>query len=390
MGRLDEVINKLNKGLGEEIIKKGIARTQYVKIPFTSPRMNYMTYGGIARGKVLEICGMEGGGKTTLTLDLCGNAQKIFEKEYEEQLKQYQIEYETLLAGGKAKEKAAAKLLPEIEEFKENGPKVVAYFDLENTLQVDWAETLGVDTEKLLLIRPETQTGEQVLQLALDLIDSGGVGLLVLDSLPMLVPQQIYDETLEKKSMGGIAKLLADFSTRVTPKLTVNDCTLIGLNQVRENLSGYGAGLQTPGGRSWRHLCSMRIMVKKGDFLDAKCNIVPKKSNNPQGNIIEVSIEKTKTCKPDRKGGSCTLNYYYGINKLYDLVQLALEYKYIIQSGSWFSIINPSSGEVLIGDDDKPLKFQGLPKLLDTLNETKDLTDELSDMLKEEYMEEGN
>ena len=58
MGRLDEVINKLNKGLGEEIIKKGIARTQYVKIPFTSPRMNYMTYGGIARGKVLELCGM--------------------------------------------------------------------------------------------------------------------------------------------------------------------------------------------------------------------------------------------------------------------------------------------------------------------------------------------
>ena len=134
----------------------------------------------------------------------------------------------------------------------------------------------------------------------------------------------------------------------------------------------------------------MRIMVKKGDFLDAKCNIVPKKSNNPQGNIIEVSIEKTKTCKPDRKGGSCTLNYYYGINKLYDLVQLALEYKYIIQSGSWFSIINPSSGEVLIGDDDKPLKFQGLPKLLDALNETKDLTDELSDMLKEEYIEEDN
>lgn len=388
MGRLDEVINKLNKSLGEEIIKRGIMRTTYAKIPFSSPRMNYMTYGGIARGKVLEICGMEGGGKTTLTLDLCGNAQKIFKREYEEKLQQYEQDYQVLLNGGKAKEKAAARLLADIEEFKENGVKVVAYFDLENTLQVDWAETLGVDTEKLLLIRPESQTGEQVLQLVLDLIDSGGVGLVVIDSLPMLVPQQIYDETLEKKSMGGIAKLLADFSTKVTPKLTVNDCTLIGLNQVRENLSGYGATLQTPGGRSWRHLCSMRIMVKKGDFLDAKCNIVPKKSSNPHGNIIEVSIEKTKTCKPDRKVGGCTLNYYYGINKLYDLVQLALEYKYIIQSGSWFSVVNPSTGDVVIGDDERPLKFQGLPKLLEALKENNELTEELTDLLKEEYMEE--
>lgn len=388
MGRLDEVINKLNKSLGEEIIKRGIMRTTYAKIPFSSPRMNYMTYGGIARGKVLEICGMEGGGKTTLTLDLCGNAQKIFKREYEEKLQQYEQDYQALLKGGKAKEKAAARLLTDIEEFKENGVKVVAYFDLENTLQVDWAETLGVDTEKLLLIRPESQTGEQVLQLVLDLIDSGGVGLVVIDSLPMLVPQQIYDETLEKKSMGGIAKLLADFSTKVTPRLTVNDCTLIGLNQVRENLSGYGATLQTPGGRSWRHLCSMRIMVKKGDFLDARCNIVPKKSSNPHGNIIEVSIEKTKTCKPDRKLGGCTLNYYYGINKLYDLVQLALEYKYIIQSGSWFSVVHPGTGEVIIAEDERPLKFQGLPKLLEALKENTELTDELTDMLKEEYMEE--
>lgn len=388
MGRLDEVINKLNKSLGEEIIKRGIMRTTYAKIPFSSPRMNYMTYGGIARGKVLEICGMEGGGKTTLTLDLCGNAQKIFKREYEEKLQQYEQDYQALLNGGKAKEKAAARLLTDIEEFKENGVKVVAYFDLENTLQVDWAETLGVDTEKLLLIRPESQTGEQVLQLVLDLIDSGGVGLVVIDSLPMLVPQQIYDETLEKKSMGGIAKLLADFSTKVTPRLTVNDCTLVGLNQVRENLSGYGAPLQTPGGRSWRHLCSMRIMVKKGDFLDAKCNIVPKKSSNPHGNIIEVSIEKTKTCKPDRKVGGCTLNYYYGMNKLYDLVQLALEYKYIIQSGSWFSVVNPVTGEAIIGEDERPLKFQGLPKLLEALKENTELTEELTDMLKEEYMEE--
>ena len=232
-----------------DIIKKGTERTHYKKIPFTSCKLNAMTYGGVARGKILEICGRENGGKTSLSLDLCGNAQKIFQEEYEDKLREYRAEYDVLVNGGKSKEKQAAKLLVEMEEFEENGPKVVVYFDLENTLDEIWAQTLGVDTSSLILVRPQSQTGEQVLQMALDLIDSGGVGLLVIDSLPLLVPQQIFDDSLEKKSMGGIAKLLSDFCNRVTPKLTVNDCTLIGLNQVRENVSGYGAPEITPGGR---------------------------------------------------------------------------------------------------------------------------------------------
>lgn len=132
----------------------------------------------------------------------------------------------------------------------------------------------------------------------------------------------------------------------------------------------------------------MRLMVSKGDLLDEKCNAIPKKSKNPHGNIIDVSIEKTKTCRPDRKVGICTLNYYTGINKLYDLVQLAMEYKYIIQSGSWFSIINPGTGEILLDDEEKPMKYQGLSKLLDALKDNEDLTNELDEMLKEEYLED--
>lgn len=388
MSRLDDVINKLNKSVGAEIIQRGTSRLTYSKIPFTSPKLNAMTYGGIARGKILEICGVENGGKSTLALDLCGNSQKIFKEEFEERLQEYKVQYEELINGGKAKEKLAAKLLIEMEEFEDNGPKVVAYLDLENTLQTDWAEKLGVDIENILLIRPENQTGEQILQMAIDLVDSGGVGLMVIDSLPMLVPQQIYDETLEKKSMGGIAKVLGDFCNRVVPKLTVNDCTLIGINQVRENVSGYGPSLITSGGRSWKHNCSMRLMVKKGDYLDEKCNVVSKSCKNPHGNIIDVSIEKTKTCRPDRKVGLCTLNYYYGINKLYDLVQLAMEYGFIIQSGSWFSVVNPATGEVLEDDDGNPMKYQGLPKVLANLKEHEDLVNELDEMLKEEYLKE--
>ena len=388
MGRLDEVINKLNKSAGADIIQKGTSRLTYQKIPFSSPKLNAMTYGGIARGKVIEICGRENGGKTTLALDLCGNAQKIFQQEFEDTLREYKVKYDELINGGKSKEKQAAKLLAEMEEFESNGAKVVVYLDLENTLQTDWAELLGVDIDNIILVRPENQTGEQVLQLAMDLVDSGGVGLMVIDSLPLLVPQQIFDESLEKKSMGGIAKLLADFCNKVTPKLTVNDCTLLGLNQVRENVSGYGATEITSGGRAWRHSCSMRLMVCKGDYLDGKCNPVPRNSKNPHGNIINVSIEKTKTCRPDRKVGICTLNYYFGINKIYDLVQLALEYSFIIQSGSWYSIVNPETGEVIQDEEGVPMKYQGISKLIDALNDNPDLVEELDGMLKEKYLED--
>ena len=249
MNRLDDVINKMNKSLGTEIIRKGTERTRYQKIPFSSPKLNAMTYGGIARGKILEICGSENGGKTTISLDLAGNAQRIFQKEFETKLQEFKVEYEALLNGGKSKEKTAAKKLGEMEEFEEAGVKKVVFVDLENTLDEIWAQLLGVNTTELILVRPENQTGEQVLQLILDLVDSGGVGLVILDSLPMLVPQQIFDESLEKKSMGGIAKLLADFCTKLVPKLSVNDCTFIGLNQVRENIGGYGGGEITPGGR---------------------------------------------------------------------------------------------------------------------------------------------
>ena len=119
MSRLDDVINKLNKSVGAEIIQRGTSRLTYSKIPFTSPKLNAMTYGGIARGKILEICGVENGGKSTLALDLCGNSQKIFKKEFEERLQEYKVQYEELINGGKAKEKLAAKLLIEMEEFED-------------------------------------------------------------------------------------------------------------------------------------------------------------------------------------------------------------------------------------------------------------------------------
>src|SRR5699024_9649630 len=118
--------------------------------------------------------------------------------------------------GNKTDKKRINTLHTLIGELKERGQRKVVYIDSENTLDEDWARLNGLDTENLILARPQEQTAEEVLQMMLDLIDSGEVELMILDSLPMLVSQNLYDEELEKKSYGGIAGAVTEFSRKVS------------------------------------------------------------------------------------------------------------------------------------------------------------------------------
>lgn len=101
----------------------------------------------------------------------------------------------------KESKKKADKLMSDLMEYVERGPRVVVYIDAEQTLDVQWAQLLGVDTEAMILVRPQEQTAEQVLQIAIDLIATGDVGLCVLDSIPMLVSQNIFNEDMDKNHM---------------------------------------------------------------------------------------------------------------------------------------------------------------------------------------------
>lgn len=234
MNALDKVMAEINKKYKSQIIQRGTKRAYVEKIPFSSPRANYMTYGGIPKGKATEFFGPEGGGKTTAALDVVGQAQKAAKKAWEKEVNEIESELAILLERNNKSDKDKIKKLQlHLDELNENGPKKAVYVDAENTLDEDWARLNGVDTEALILVRPEEQTAEQVLQMMLDLIDSGLVEIIVLDSVPMLVSQQIFDQTLEKKSYGGIAGALTEFSRRVSPKISKHHTALVMINQVQ-------------------------------------------------------------------------------------------------------------------------------------------------------------
>ena len=139
--KMDALLNEVNKKVKEEIIFKGLASYNYNKIPFTSPRANYCTYGGVPIGKVIEFYGAEHGGKTTSALDVVGEFQQLEKRNAEED-----------------------SSYTEREAF---------YCDVENTLDSEWAQKLGVDTDRMYLLQPKSQSAEQIFDLITDAIENG-------------------------------------------------------------------------------------------------------------------------------------------------------------------------------------------------------------------------
>lgn len=304
MGQLDNIIKDINKKYKETIAFQGDNEnlTKYDLIPFSSPRLNYMLYGGLPLGRMIEFAGPEGSGKTTTALDVVGQVQRL------------------------------------------DGRKVV-YVDHENTLDMKWATKLGVDVEDLLLIRPQGQTAEQVFDIMHAIIESGEVGLIVLDSVATLVSQQIYDESYEKKAYGGIAASLTMFCNKIVPMLNKHNTMCIMINQVREDLNSQWNQFITPGGKAFKHHCSVRLAFNKGQFIDKDNKELTRGADNPAGNLVMVAIAKTKTCRSDRRTGFYTLNYINGLDSVNDTIDVALQSGIILQNGSYFSICNKESGE---------------------------------------------
>ena len=302
---LDELCRQLNKNAKEEIITLGLNGFNYQRIPFTSPRMNYCTFGGIPIGKITEFYGEEHGGKTTSALDIVANYQQM----------------------------------PDA--------RAVLYVDAENTLDADWARKLGVDVDNMYILQPKSQSAENIFQAICDFVDSGEVGLWVLDSLGVLMSQQEYDKTMEDKTYGGIAKPLTLFSKKIEMLMQKHKCTGIGINQEREDLNSSWGGTTTPGGKAWKHVCSVRLRFSRGKFIDEKGNELTRSAESPAGNIVMMSMTKNKTCPATRRVGFYTLNYETGIDYLKDLVDVAIRYDIIEKRGAWFSIIDTETGEVL-------------------------------------------
>jgi recombination protein RecA len=370
MGKLDTLIKDFNKQYKEEIAARGIPRIETQKIPFSSPRANYMLYGGIPRGRIVEFAGEENGGKTTTALDIVANAQKLFQEEWEHEIKD-------LEAMDKRKKEQQTRL----DYLKARGPKQVVYADCENTLDEDWARLLGVNPDEMILLKPQSQTAEQIFEMLLQMINTDEVGLVVIDSLGVMLSAQAYEKTMEEKTYGGIAAALTLFSKKAELSCSKYNCTLIGINQMREDMNSTYGGMITTGGKGWKHNCSVRLMFQKGAYIDERGNELRRSAESPAGNLVMINIAKTKVCKPDRRVGFYTLRYDSGIDIIADTVEVALRYGIIQQAGSWFNFVDFDTGEIISDDEGEVIKLQGKPNVIEYLEDNQYLLEEITNKI---------
>lgn len=376
---LTEVFKNINKKFNQDLAVKGISDIVIKRIPFTSPRLNYETYGGIPRGRISMFAGKESSGKTTTALDVVKNAQILFKKEWEEEINECKSFIEEKGSIKSYKSQCEEKK-ERIKYLEKRGPLQIVYFDAEGTIDSEWAAKLGVDIDNVYLVRLHQQTAEQFLDHVLTVVrDSDEVGLIVIDSIAVLVPQLIHGESLEQKSMGGNSKVVTDFCNMVCPVLGAKNIACIIINQARDDFGNPYAEFSIPCGNGLKLMSSLILTFQKGRLLDAAGNEQKQSYETPQGNIVWVRIQKTKICKPDRRVGFYTLSYNYGVDVVADLIPMAVEMDVIKKAGSWFSIINPDTGEFLTYEDGEVIKFQGQVNLMAFLRENPEVYNFVND-----------
>lgn len=326
---LDLIIKDLNKKMKVGNIQLGVDFQEVQKIPFSSCRLNYMTYGGIPIGRIAEFYGPDGSGKTTTAIDVAGNAQKMF---------------------------------PD---------KKVLFVDIEHTFDSCWATKLGLNCDDIIYLDPDSMGAEDVFNIVKELIESGGISICIMDSIGAMVSMQANEKQIGERTYGGISMSLTEFSNKIAPVLSRTDCVLIGINQARDDMNSPYGGSTTPGGRAWRHACSTRLEFRKGNYIDDKGNNLSRACENPAGNIVNVALVKSKVCRPDRKVGFYTLKYLEGIDYISDAVDVAIKLGLVNQAGAWFTLVEPETGEV-------KEKFQGKPKLVEYLKDNTDVYMQLS------------
>lgn len=338
MSNLDLIIKDLNKKMKVGNIQLGVDFQEVQKIPFSSCRLNYMTYGGIPVGRIAEFYGADGSGKTTTAIDVAGNAQRMF---------------------------------PD---------KKVLFVDIEHTFDSCWATKLGLNCDDIIYLDPDSMGAEEVFNMMIELIDSGEISLCVLDSIGAMVSMQANEKQIGERTYGGVSMALTEFSKKITPVLARTQTAFIGINQVRDDMNSMYGGTTTTGGRAWRHSCSTRLEFRKGNYIDEKGNHLSRACENPAGNIVNVALVKSKVCRPDRKVGFYTLKYLEGIDYVSDAVDVAIKVGLVVQGGAWFSLVDIETGEILN-------KFQGKSKLVEHLKENDNYTDfysKLEKLLNEE------
>ena len=285
--KLDTVFEQIEKQFGEGSLMK-LGADNIKKIPAISTGALSIDLalgiGGVPRGRVIEIYGPEASGKTTLSLHVAAEAQK---------------------AGG-----------------------VAAFIDAEHALDPIYARALGVDVDELLVSQPDT--GEQALEIADMLIQSGGVDLVVIDSVAALVPKAEIEGEMGASHVGLQARLMSQALRKLTGSINKSGTTVIVINQIREKIGVmFGSPETTPGGRALKFFCSIRMDIRRiGQIKEANGTVT--------GNRTRLKIVKNKIAPPFT---ACEFDIMYdeGISRTGSVLDLGIEHGILIKKGAWIS-----------------------------------------------------
>lgn len=335
---LSAVLKDINKKFSDsvnQVAQYGVPNLEeYGTLSLGSPSLDYCLYGSLPEGKMIELSGAESSGKTTLCFLI-----------------------------------ASDYIRKELQRHPDN-PRHILFVDAECAADPMWAhKATGYDMNrqdvKTVYIAPSGQSAEQLFDMVIDCVKTGEIGLVIFDSLTAIVSQQIADASMEKKDMGGIAKPLGDFCKKITGILNKHRTTFIGINGLTENISGYGEKEITPGGRTWKRACMVRLRAKRGDFFDIDGErLSTKDAQSPAGHLIEMYVYKTKVCRWDRKLGICHLNYEKGIDLLSDTIDTATILGFIGNPAQGSYVIkDPDTGEILTDSSGKEIKLRGKKNL---------------------------
>ena len=221
-----------------------------------------------------------------------------------------------------------------IAQCQKNGGRA-AFIDAENAIDPQYAKSLGVQINDLILSQPDS--GEQALEITEMLIKSGAIDLIVIDSVAALVPQAELDGEMSDASVGLQARLMSKAMRKLAGVMNRSECTAIFINQLREKVGiMFGNPETTPGGRALKFYSSVRLDVRKGEAIKNGTEIV--------GNKVTVKVVKNKVAPPF-KVASVEIMYGEGISHVGELVNLAVDYDIIDKAGAWFSYKGEKIGQ---------------------------------------------
>lgn len=281
-------VDKLDKTYGKGTVMK-LGDKQVVSIESISTGSLGLDIalgiGGFPKGRVVEIYGPESSGKTTLAIHTIAQCQK---------------------AGG-----------------------IAAFIDAEHAFDRFYAENLGVDTENLLISQPDN--GEQALEIAENLIRSGAIDILVIDSVAALVPRSEIEGEMGDSKMGLQARLMSQALRKLTATIGKTGCCCIFINQLREKIGVmFGNPETTTGGNALKFYASVRIDIRRSG------SAIKNKEGEVMGNPVKMKVVKNKLAPPFRVV-MADIMYGEGISRLGEIIDIGVEKEVIQKSGSWYS-----------------------------------------------------